>query len=104
MLCKKCKLHMLATPTPTLLGPVFPASPLPYCPVQRFMVSQVSANVDLSPVGRVTLVQQLQNSISLATGAGEPACAVPLIAVGLISPATRAKGQSTVCTVVAEGG
>ncbi|EFN59225.1 expressed protein [Chlorella variabilis] len=36
---------------------------------ERFMVSQVSANVDLSPVGRVTLVQQLQNSISLATGA-----------------------------------
>lgn len=38
------------------------------CISQRYMVSQVSTNVDLAPVGRVTLVQQLQNSISLATG------------------------------------
>lgn len=37
------------------------------CISQRFMISQVSPNVHLPPVGRVTLVQQLQNSIMLST-------------------------------------
>lgn len=40
------------------------------------MVSQVNANVDLSPVGRVTLVQKLQNCMPLATGAGARALAL----------------------------
>ncbi|PRW58162.1 F-box only 22-like isoform B [Chlorella sorokiniana] len=40
------------------------------CISQRYMVSRVNNNVDMAPVGRVTLVQQLQNCMPLATGAG----------------------------------
>ncbi|KAI7839029.1 hypothetical protein COHA_007171 [Chlorella ohadii] len=38
--------------------------------MQRYMVSRVNNNVDMAPVGRVTLVQQLQNCMPLATGTG----------------------------------
>lgn len=44
------------------------------------MVSQVSNNVDLSPVGRVTLVQQLQNCMPLATGLSEWGCSGRVLA------------------------
>ncbi len=43
--------------------------------MQRYMVSRVNNNVDMAPVGRVTLVQQLQNCMPLATGTGEHAAA-----------------------------
>lgn len=39
------------------------------CISQRFMVTQVAANVEMAPVGRVTLVQQMQHSMPLATKA-----------------------------------
>ena len=41
--------------------------PLP----QRYSVSQVVADVELSPVGRVTLVQQLQNVVPVAIARSE---------------------------------
>lgn len=45
-------------------------------PLQRYMVSRVNNNVDMAPVGRVTLVQQLQNCMPLATGQGQRRVAV----------------------------
>lgn len=54
--------HLLTNPSPM--------TPFPYL-LQRYMVSRVNNNVDMAPVGRVTLVQQLQNCMPLATGAGE---------------------------------
>jgi hypothetical protein len=42
------------------------------------MVSRVNNNVDMAPVGRVTLVQQLQNCMPLATGAAGSLNWVPI--------------------------
>lgn len=63
--------HTRQTHTSPHLPSSIPSPPNPSPYVQRFMVSQVNNNVDLAPVGRVTLVQQLQNCMPLASGPGE---------------------------------
>lgn len=53
------------------LLPTASVSSLPSLQKQRFMVGQVAHNVELEPVGRVCLVQQLQSCMPVVQGLGE---------------------------------
>lgn len=57
------------------------------------MVSRVNNNVDMAPVGRVTLVQQLQNCMPLATGQGQRRVAVLPHAFGWVQGDGRRVGR-----------